>query len=59
MKSMLIAATTVGLVITGLLLYDQQRSKPKNRIKAAAKDAYKTMNKGIGSVERPMQHAMG
>ena len=59
MKSMLIAATTVGLVMAGLMLYNQQRNKPKNRIKDAAKDAYQTMNEGIGSVERPMHHAMG
>jgi hypothetical protein len=59
MKSMLLAATTVGLAIAGLILYNQQRAKPKNRIKDAAKNAYQTMNEGIGSVERPMHHAMG
>jgi hypothetical protein len=59
MKTMLLTAAIVGVAIAGYLLYEQQRSKPKNRIEEAAEDAYDTMNEAIGSVERPMQHAMG
>ena len=55
---MLLTATAVGVVIAGLILYFERKNKPQNRIKDAAKDAYQTMNKGIGSVERPMQHTM-
>ncbi|RYY72740.1 MAG: hypothetical protein EOO52_20475 [Gammaproteobacteria bacterium] len=59
MKTMLLSAAIVGTAIAALILYNQQQSKPKNRIEDAAKDAYDTMNEAIGSVERPMQHAMG
>jgi LPXTG cell wall anchor motif len=59
MKNMLLTAAALGAVIAGLALYYQKKNKPQNRIKDAAKDAYQTMNEGIGSIERPMQHAMG
>ena len=59
MKNMLLTATVVGAGIAALALYYQKKSRPRNRIEAAAKDAYQTMNEGIGSLERPMQHSMG
>lgn len=59
MKSMLLTATVVGAAITGLILYYQKKNKPANRIEDAAKDAYQTMNEGIGGIERPAHHAMG
>jgi len=59
MKNMLLTATAVGAAIAGLALYYQKKNKPQNQIKDAAKNAYQTMNEGIGSIERPMQHAMG
>jgi multisubunit Na+/H+ antiporter MnhC subunit len=59
MKSMLLTALVVGAAIAGLALYYQKKNKPQNRMEDAAKDAYQTMNEGIGSVERPMHHAMG
>ena len=59
MKNMLFTASVVGIAIAVLVLYYQKTTKPKNRIEDAAKDAYNTMNEGIGSIERPMQHVMG
>jgi hypothetical protein len=59
MKSMLIAAVTVGAAIAGLLLYAERRSRSSNKVLEAAEDTYQTMNKGIGSMERPAYHAMG
>ncbi|RYZ30345.1 MAG: hypothetical protein EOO10_03160 [Chitinophagaceae bacterium] len=59
MKNMLLTAAALGAAIAGLVLYYQKKNKPQNRIEDAAKDAYQTMNEGIGSIERPMQHAMG
>ncbi|HUC79740.1 MAG TPA: hypothetical protein VMR70_02445 [Flavisolibacter sp.] len=59
MKTMFLTAAIVGAAIAGYILYEQQRRKPNNRIEDAAEDAYDTMNEAIGSVERPMQHAMG
>ena len=59
MKNILLTATGVGAIIAGFILYAQKKNKPQNKIKDAAKDAYQTMNEGIGSLERPMQHAMG
>jgi hypothetical protein len=35
------------------------KKQTRQRVKDAAKDAYKLMNKGIGSIERPAYHAMG
>jgi len=59
MKTMLLSVALLGVAIAGLVLYSEEQKKPKNRIKNAAEDAYDTMNEAIGSVERPMQHAMG
>lgn len=59
MKSMLIAATAVGATIAGLLLYYQRKNKPSTKVLDAAKDAYHTMNNGLGQLERPAHHAMG
>lgn len=59
MKSILITAAAVGTAIAGLILYYQRKNRPANKVLDAAEDAYHTMNKAIGSVERPMQHAMG
>lgn len=56
---MLIAAATVGAAIAALILYSERQRKPENRIEDAAKDAYRTMNEGIGSIERPLTNAMG
>jgi hypothetical protein len=53
MKKMLIASAAVGATIAGLILYSTRRnSRSGNEIKNAARDAYKTMNNGIGKVER-------
>jgi hypothetical protein len=59
MKNMLLTATVVGAAIAGLALYLQKNSQPKNKAMDAAKDAYQTMNDGIGKLERPAYHAMG
>lgn len=52
MKKILIAATAVGAAIAGLILYSRKRNQEPRRIEDAAKDAYQTMNDGIGKVER-------
>jgi hypothetical protein len=59
MKTMLLSAAAVGAVLAAMILYVDRKNKPGNRVKDAAKDAYKLMNKGIGSIERPAYHAMG
>jgi hypothetical protein len=59
MKKMFLTAAAVGAVIAAMVVYNERKNRPRNRIKDAAKDAYDTMNEGIGSVERPFQHAMG
>lgn len=59
MKTMLLTVAIIGVAVAGLILYTEEQKKPKNRIKNAAEDAYDTMNEAIGSVERPMQYAMG
>lgn len=51
MKNSLIAATAVGVAIAGIILYSQRRTGSKP-VKEAVKDAYNTMNDGIGKVER-------
>ena len=56
---MLLTVAIIGVAIAGIILYNEERNKPENRIKDAAEDAYDTMNEALGSVERPMQHAMG
>jgi hypothetical protein len=52
MKKILIAATAVGATIAGLILYSRKRNSEPKQIQDAAKDAYKTMNDGLGKVER-------
>lgn len=52
MKKILIAATAVGATIAGIILYNRKRTAPANQIEDAAKDAYKTMNNGLGKIER-------
>lgn len=59
MKTILLSVVLVGAAIAAIVLYNEEQNKPKNRIKNAAEDAYDTMNEAIGSVERPMHHAMG
>jgi hypothetical protein len=59
MKKILIAATAVGATIAGLILYNRKRNSAPGRIEDAAKDAYRTMNDGIGKVERTANHSMG
>ncbi|HEX2606228.1 MAG TPA: hypothetical protein VHK91_02570 [Flavisolibacter sp.] len=61
MKNMLLAAAAVGAATAGLILYlrDRDRNKGTRQIKGAAKDAYDTMNAGIGKVERLGAHSMG
>jgi hypothetical protein len=59
MKKILIAATAVGATIAGLVLYSRKRNNEPRQIEDAAKDAYKTMNDGIGKVERNTMHSMG
>jgi hypothetical protein len=52
MKKILIAATAVGAVISGIILYSRKRNNATKQVENAAKDAYNTMNDGIGKVER-------
>ena len=59
MKKMLITASMLGAAIAGLVLYSQRKNKTQNKIADAADDAYQTMNKALGEVERPAHHAMG
>lgn len=59
MKKILIAATTVGAAIAGIILYNRNKNNGSKRIENAAKDAYNTMNDGIGKVERNAMHSMG
>lgn len=59
MKTMLLTVVVLGAAIAGLILYMEEQNKPKTRIQDAAEDAYDSMNEAIGSIERPMQHAMG
>lgn len=60
MKKILIAATAVGAAIAGIILYNRRRNtQGVRRVKNAAKDAYDTMNEGIGKVERNPMHSMG
>ena len=52
MKKILIAATAVGAAIAGIILYSRRRNNGGKQVEDAAKDAYRTMNDGIGKVER-------
>lgn len=59
MKKILIAATAVGATIAGIILYKRKRNNGAKPVENAAKDAYDTMNDGIGKVERNTIHSMG
>lgn len=59
MKKILIAATAVGAAIAGLIIYSRKKNPSSGKIEDAAKDAYQTMNEGIGKVERGAMHSMG
>lgn len=59
MKKILIAATAVGSTIAGIILYNRKRNNGTKQVENAAKDAYNTMNDGIGKVERNTMHSMG
>lgn len=59
MKKMLITAVALDGAIASLIIYSRRRNSSTGQIKSAAKDAYKTMNAGIGKVERLGHHAMG
>ena len=59
MKKILLAATAVGATIAGIILYSRKRNTGTKQIEDAAKDAYNTMNYGIGKVERNAKHSMG
>jgi hypothetical protein len=52
MKKILIAATAVGAAIAGIILYSRKRNEGSKQVEDAAKNAYNTMNDGIGKVER-------
>ena len=60
MKKILFAATAVGAAIAGIILYNRRRMNgASGQIEDAASDAYKTMNNGIGKIERGAMHSMG
>ena len=59
MKKILITATAVGAAIAGIILYNSKRNSGSKRVEEAAKDAYKTMNDGLGKIERNTMHSMG
>lgn len=59
MKNMLVTAAAVGSVLAAFVLYAERKRRLRNRIEDAAEDAYDTMNKGIGKLERPAYHTMG
>jgi hypothetical protein len=59
MKKILIAATAVGATIAGLILYNRRRNSASGQVERAAKDAYNTMNNGLGKIERNTMHSMG
>ena len=54
MKNMLLAASALGVLIATLIVAfgRQEKSGKKGLIGGAAKDAYHTMNSGIGGLER-------
>jgi hypothetical protein len=62
MKSILIAASVVGVIGAALILYLQRRdsvSYQAGKVVDAASDAYKNLNDGMGRIDRPAHHAMG
>ena len=59
MKNILLAATAVGAAIAGIMIFGRKRNNGPKQIENAAKDAYKTMNYGLGKVERNTLNTMG
>lgn len=60
MKKILLAATAVGATIAGIILYSRKKNNGVKQIENAATDAYKTMNDGLGKIERnTAMHSMG
>jgi len=59
MKKIVIAATAVGAAIAGIILYNRKRTNGNKPVERAAKDAYNTMNDGIGKIEHDTVHSMG
>jgi hypothetical protein len=60
MKKILIAATAVGAAIAGIILYNKTRMNSGSaQVEDAAKNAYDTMNNGLGKIERNPSHSMG
>jgi len=59
MKKILIAATAVGATIAGIILYSRKRNSGARQVENAAKNAYDTMNNGLGKIERSAMHSMG
>jgi hypothetical protein len=53
------AATAVGAATAGVIIYLRNRNSEQKTIENSAKDAYRTMNNGLGKVERLGQHSMG
>ena len=47
MKSILIAATVVGAVVAGLILYMQQTDKPKSQFKQTGKDLQRNFEEAL------------
>jgi hypothetical protein len=60
MKSLLITAAIVGAVAAAIILYlsDETSNSAEGEVGDAAEDAYKTMNKHIGRVERQTEKAI-
>jgi hypothetical protein len=59
MKKIFMAATAVGAATAGVIIYLRNRNSEQKTIENSAKDAYRTMNNGLGKVERLGQHSMG
>lgn len=59
MKKILLTATAVGAAIAGIMIYSRKKNNAPKQIENAAKDAYNTMNYGLGKVERNALNTMG
>jgi hypothetical protein len=61
MKKIVIASILVGAAVAGLLFYLRNQlaeKKTSDDVEDAADNAYNTMNKHIGRVERTFDHAL-
>jgi hypothetical protein len=58
MKKILVAATAVGATIAGIILYNRRRNSGSRPVENAARDAYNTMNNGLGKIERNTMHSV-